>query len=305
MSSHPSTFELQGHRGARGLRPENTLPSFELAIDLGVDAIETDVHLTRDGVPIHCHEPILGERLCRLWRSGPPAPHDKPYIAGLTLDQLRCYVADVNPDPVRFPQQQAGPATLAELLAEQWGHHPYGLPTVAELYNFVRAYAGEEGVKAGKSIDQRQSAARLVFDLEIKRVPFHPEYINDGFLGREAGLLEVRLLEEIQRASMLGRTRVRSFDHRSLAALKALEPSLAVAVLIADTAPVSPGLLARQVGAEFFCPDYRFVDEELIRQAHAEGVRVIPWTVNEVADCKKLRDWGVDGVTTDYPSLAR
>ena len=100
-----------------------------------------------------------------------------------------------------------------------------------------------------------------------------------------------------------GERGVRCFDHRSLAAIKALEPTLAVAVLIAETTPVSPGLLARQAGADVYCPDYRFVDEELIRQAHAEGVRVIPWTVNDAADWRKLRDWGVDGITTDFPGL--
>ena len=279
------------------------MPSFELAIDLCVDAIETDVHLTGDGVPILCHEPILDERLCRTWRSGSPAVDTKPWLARLPLDQVRCYRADVNPDPRRFPRQQIEASPLAELLANEWGCHPYGLPTVAELFAFVRAYAGDEGIKTGKSDSQRQCAARLIFDLEIKRVPFHPEYINDGFRGREAGLLEVRLLEEMQRASVLDRTRMRSFDHRCLAAIKALQPSLAVAVLIADTIPVSPGELARQVGADIFCPDYRFVDEELVRRAHDEGIRVIPWTVNDFVDWEKLRSWGVDGITTDYPDL--
>src|SRR5271166_5116502 len=59
------SFVLQGHRGARGLKPENTLPSFEVALDLGVSSIETDVHLTRDGVPILCHDPEVSGRLCR------------------------------------------------------------------------------------------------------------------------------------------------------------------------------------------------------------------------------------------------
>ena len=190
---------------------------------------------------------------------------------------------------------------LADLLANQWGVHPFGLPTVAELFAFVRAYSGEEGTKAGKTPSQRRHAETLLFDLEIKRVPYHPEYINDGFVGREAGLLEIRLLEEIQRAGVLSRSRVRSFDHRSLRAVKALQPTLAVAVLVAETLPVSPGGLARQVGAEFFCPDFPFVDELLVRQAHDEGVRIIPWTVNDRDVWSRLRDWGVDGITTDFP----
>lgn len=296
-------FELQGHRGARGLRPENTLPSFELALDLGVDSIETDVHLTSDGVPILCHDPILDERLCRLRGEGAPPPASKPWIARLTLEQLRCYRADINPAPHRFPQQQAVPAPLADLLAHRWSVDPYGLPTVGELLAFVVAYAGEDGKTAGKSEAQRQKAARVLFDLEIKRVPFHPEFMGDGFNGKEPGQLEVRLLEEVRKWGVLDRCRVRSFDHRSLAAVKMLEPKLPVAVLIAETLPVSPGGLARQVGAEFFCPDYQFVDETLVRRAHAEGLRIIPWTVNERVDFGRLRDWGVDGITTDFPNL--
>ena len=86
-------------------------------------------------------------------------------------------------------------------------------------------------------------------------MPFYPELINDGFAGREPGLLEKRLLEEIQRASVLSRTRVRSFDHRSLAAMKTLEPAMSLAVLMADeTAPLHPGRLAREVGAKCTVP---------------------------------------------------
>jgi glycerophosphoryl diester phosphodiesterase len=301
MSRLLAPFELQGHRGARGFRPENTLPSFEFALDLGVNAIETDVHLTADGVPILCHDPVLDERRCRQMRPGPPPPSARLWVSRLTRQQIRCYRADLNPDPKRFPRQQSESAPLAELLARRSGLDPYGLPTVAELFAFVRAYAGEEGIEAGKSTQQRERAAKLVIDLEIKRVPFHPEYVNDGFLGRGPGLLEVRLLAAIHQASMLGQVRVRSFDHRSLAAIKSLEPSLSIAVLIAGTAPAEPAQLARQIGADVYCPEYRFVDEELIVRAHGEGIRVIPWTVNDLADQQKLRDWGVDGFTTDYP----
>src|SRR5260370_5972547 len=98
-------FDLQGHRGARGLKPENTLPSFEVAFDLGVTSIETDVHLTMDGVPVLAHDGwVSRSHYRRLEKSDQPDFFRKVPLAGLTLDQLRAYRGDRNPDPGRFPQ---------------------------------------------------------------------------------------------------------------------------------------------------------------------------------------------------------
>src|SRR5262245_41642681 len=118
---HPK-FDFQGHRGARGLQPENTLPSFEIALDHGVTAIETDIHLTRDNVPVLCHDPHITERLCvRLPGSKAPEPKERAAIRSLTLEQLRSYRADVNPDPVRFPDQHADVPPLAKTFAAATG----------------------------------------------------------------------------------------------------------------------------------------------------------------------------------------
>src|SRR5262249_45303649 len=139
------------------------------------------------------------------------------------------------------------------------------------------------------------------FDLELKRVPFQPETINDGFPGRAPGRLEERVTEAVRAAGVVGRTNVRSFDHRSVYWLRQLEPGLTGAVLIAGTAPFAPGELARRVGATIYAPDYRFLDEGLVERAHADGVRVVPWTVNDPAHALRLLAWGVDGLTTDFP----
>src|SRR5438270_12447976 len=107
------TFHLQGHRGARGLKPENTLPSFEAALDAGVSSVETDLHFTRDGVVVLCHEPALDATLFT-----PPAPDVIPtVIAALTLAELRAWRADRSPDPVRFPNQDAVITPLARWFA--------------------------------------------------------------------------------------------------------------------------------------------------------------------------------------------
>ncbi|HZT81894.1 MAG TPA: glycerophosphodiester phosphodiesterase family protein [Gemmataceae bacterium] len=298
----PPPFELQGHRGARGLKPENTLPGFETALDLGVTSVETDVHLTRDAVPVLMHDPHISERLCRLLPGATaPDPAAGPAVASLTLAQLRGYRADRNPAPGRFPQQDVQPTPLALAFAGRRGIDAFAIPTLAELFDFVREYAGAAGEAAGKSAEQRRRAESLIFDLELKRVPFRPESVGDDYDGESPGLLERRVVEAVRSAGVAGRVRVRSFDHRSVAAARRLEPALEGAVLVQGTAPVRPADLAQQAGAAAYCPDFAFVDAALVRQCHAQGVRVLPWTVNEVADAEQLLAWGVGGATTDYP----
>jgi len=296
----PLSFDLQGHRGARGQKPENTLPSFEAAIDSGVTTVETDLHLTRDGIPILCHDPILPGRVCHAV-SGSPS-----LISRLTLAQLRGFRADRNPDPERFPEQDAAVTPLARLFAQSHGIDPYTVPTLLDLFEFTAAYASEPGRRAGKSDAQRARAGAVQFDLELKRVPGHPEFIGDGFDGSTPALLEERLVEAIERAGVSQRTRVRGFDHRCVRAVKQLMPSLRTAVLIGGMAPLAPAALAHAAQATTYCPDFAFLDEVQVKQLHAAGVQVVPWTVNEPADLVRLLDWNVDGVATDYPDrLAR
>jgi glycerophosphoryl diester phosphodiesterase len=298
----PALFDLQGHRGARGLKPENTLPSFEAAFDVGVTTVETDLHLTRDGVPILFHDAVVSDRLCRLLPgSASPDPRDRPLVSSLTLAEMRGYRADCNPDPARFPDQDAEATPVALRFARRHGIDPYTPPTLADLFAFAEAYAGELGESAGKSKTQRERARQVHFDLELKRVPFRPQVIGDGFDGSGAGLLEQSVVQTARAAGMLARTVVRSFDHRSVLALRRLEPGLATAVLVAGTAPVSPDHLAQDAGAMTYCPSVEFLDESQVRQAHRAGLRVVPWTVNDPADWARLVEWGVDGITTDYP----
>jgi glycerophosphoryl diester phosphodiesterase len=295
-------FNLQGHRGARGLKPENTLPAFEAAFDLGVTSVETDLHLTWDGVPVLIHDPAVGDGLYRLGPgSASPPPSSQPPVRSLTLALLRGYRADGNPDPRRFPDQDPGMTRLARLFAEAHGLDAYAPPSLADLFAFAGAYTGPLGERAGKTEAQRDRARRLLFDLELKRVPFHPERIGDDFDGTAPGLLEQRVVEVVRAAEMMAHTSVRSFDHRCVLALRRLEPGIAGAVLVAGAAPVAPAFLARQADAVVYCPDVEFLDRIQVRQAQAEGIRVLPWTVNDPDAWSRLLDWGVDGITTDFP----
>jgi glycerophosphoryl diester phosphodiesterase len=298
----PRFFELQGHRGARGLRPENTLPSFEIAFDLGVSAVETDVHFARDGIPILYHDPVISDRLCRrISDSSGPKRQTRSLISSLSLAEIRHYAADRNPDVERFPDQEPAVTPLAQRYAAQHGFDPFSPPTVADLFALAAEYCGDLGRKAGKTEAQQGRVRRIRFDLELKRVPYQPELIGDFFDGTNPGLLEETLVKIVRAAGVVARTTVRSFDHRAVLAVRRLEASLTGAVLVSGTAPVSPSQLASAADAQIYCPDFAFLDQELVREAQREGLRVIPWTVNQPEDWKRLIDWRVDGITTDYP----
>jgi glycerophosphoryl diester phosphodiesterase len=286
-----ATFDLQGHRGARGLKPENTLPAFETALDFGVTSIETDLHLTRDGIPVLCHDPQLP---------------DGSLVAMSQLSSLRKQRFDRNPNPAAFSAQEASVTPLARWYGREHGIDPYALPTLADLFCFAADYAGEPGGKAGKSDEQRAKAARLWFDLELKRVPFYPQTIGDAYGGEAPALLELQVVEAIRSAGVASRTTIRSFDHRCVRNVRQLEPSLTGAVLIADTAVIDPGQVAARADAQVYCPSWQFVDEGQVAAAHAAGVRVLPWTANGLEEWQRLLALGVDGITTDYPDqLAR
>jgi glycerophosphoryl diester phosphodiesterase len=300
--SRRATFEVQGHRGARGLKSENTLPSFEIAFDIGVSSIETDVHLTADSVPILYHDSSVRNPVCRMIPdSGAVDLAAQPAISSLTLAQMRGYRADRNPNIQRFRNQDNHVTPVAKLFMEGRGHDPFTPPTVAELFAFTTAYAGELGKVCSKSGAQRARAAKIRFDLELKRVPFRPAVIGDDFDGQSAGLLEQRVIQVIRDAGMIQRTRIRSFDHRCVRLIGGMEPGLERAILIVGTAPASPADLVRQAGAQVYCPEIDFLDEWQVRQIHEAGFKVIPWTVNDPEDWQKLLDWGVDGITTDFP----
>jgi glycerophosphoryl diester phosphodiesterase len=278
-------FDLQGHRGARGLKPENTLPSFEVALDFGVSSVETDVHLTADGVPILAHDPLLDGRL----------------LSTLTLAEVRAYRLDRNPDPGRFPRQENSPTALAQEFARQRDMDIYAAPTLCDLLEFVQVYGSAEGEKAGKSETQRTAARRVRYDLELKRVPFHPEAIGDGFDGHNPGRLEQQVVTAVRTAGVVERTAVRSFDHRSIRAVGILEPRITLALLMAGTAVLDPVGMLQNARAQMYCPEYTFLDSKIVAALHAAGMRVLPWTVNEMHEWARLLEWGVDGITTDYP----
>jgi glycerophosphoryl diester phosphodiesterase len=289
---------VEGHRGARGLRPENTLAGFAHALALGVTTLELDLGMTRDGVVVVCHERRLRALECR--DTGPVRPGDPafPYVgrlvSELTLAQLRTI--------------DAGTRRPADPAADRFVHTQVPvpgarIPTLAEVL----------------ALPARLGVGHVGFNLEVKVDPTRPHETA----GPE--LLTRRVIHETRRAGVVHRARIQSFDWRVLRAARAALPRLRRAAL-AERATVYPGspwtagiavppepfagdglarAVARDLGAQVLSPRATELTDGLLAAAHARGLAVIPWTVNEPAALARLVDRGVDGIITDYPDRLR
>ena len=265
-------FDLQGHRGARGLRPENTLAAFEHALELGVDTLELDLGLTSDGVLVVHHDTHLSGDTARLggvWIEEPIALHE------LTLEQVQRYdVGRPNPDsdyPARWPEQVAvdgqAPPTLAAVLA---------------LSDTVRFNL--ETKLDPKEPDHTATPAAFARALrEAIPVELRPRVTVQSFDWRTLDLVT----EEFQTACLtspktVGRNSpwtgsLRPQDYRSI-------PELVLAA-----------------GCDIWSPHHLQVRSGRVEEAHGLGLRVIPWTVNTTDLAAELMAMGVDGLITDYP----
>lgn len=288
-------FDLQGHRGARGLAPENTLPAFARALAVGVSTLELDVGVTADGVVVIAHDRRLNPDITRgpdgRWLEPPT-----PTVRSLTWADLQRYeVGRIRPGSEyarRFPQQH--------------GMDGVRMPRLADLFALVK----------------RSGNAAVRFNIETKLSPLAPEETLAPEPFVEA------LLAVIRDAGMESRVTVQSFDWRTLLAVRRLAPGVATSCLtvqqrwmdniLAGAAEPSPWLagfalaehgsiprLAKAAGCGTWSPYFGELDRALVAEAHALGLKVLPWTVNEPAHIRTMLDMGVDGLITDRPDIAR
>jgi glycerophosphoryl diester phosphodiesterase len=281
---------LQGHRGARGLAPENTLAGFKVALDLGVTTLETDLAITKADEVVISHDPMLNPDISRgpdeQWLAAPG-----PAIRTLTYDELKRYdIGRINPA-----------SKYAQQFPEQKPADGQRFPMLAELF----AMAGP--------------ATR--FNIEIKTDPGKPDLTpNPAHFARLT-------VEAIAKAGVTGRSTVQSFDWRGLLEVKKLAPEIATGCLTIESpnfdtvrrgAGPSPWLagldpaqhggsiprLAKAAGCTVWSPFWRNVTTGNVKEAQALGLKVVPWTVNVPAEMTRLIDLGVDGLITDYPDRA-
>jgi glycerophosphoryl diester phosphodiesterase len=294
----PPGFDVQGHRGARGLKPENTLPAFETALDLGVSTLELDVHFSADGDVVVWHDPVIDPDKCGLRPDAPahlPDPDDPETSEGvlavrsLTAGDLRWFDCSRNPDQEAFPDQNSEPTLLVE--------DDFGIVSLDDLIDFVERYASS----TSKTDLQRQNAMTVAYNVETKRGFGDPSAIDDGFDGTIPGPFELRLLEVIEDRGIRDRVTVQSFILASLEAIHRVEPGIRLAALTVGGGADPGGYAA--LGASVWSPQASTMSERRLVEAHEAGLVVIPWTVNGLEDVEVLIAAGVDGVITDRPDL--
>ncbi|MFC4111505.1 glycerophosphodiester phosphodiesterase family protein [Nonomuraea zeae] len=276
--------EIHGHRGARGLWPENTLPGMSRTMELGVHALELDVALTADRRLVLTHDLTVSAVTSadrRPVHAGDPLfPYVGKPINSLTLAQLR--MLDVG---VRLPRHPDDPFALTQFPMPETR-----MPTLGAVLGLVNAYEAE-GVR---------------LHVELKSDPTRPELTSDPEMFTEM------VVEELDRHGRLGNAAVLSFDWRIIAHAARLAPGARRFALIeldtlhwhddlGDDVPAA----AREAGATTLSPEHLMVDEALMAQAAAAGLDVAVWTVNEAALAGRMLDLGVAGIVTDYPDRMR
>ncbi|HEY4171895.1 MAG TPA: glycerophosphodiester phosphodiesterase [Rhodopila sp.] len=272
-------IDIQGHRGARALFPENTLEGFLAAAALGVEAFELDVAMTADGVVVVSHDPVLNPDITRdkagAWLTQPNPPiHTLTYAALSTYDVGRNRPG--SPLSIQFPDQTP--------------HDGARIPTLASVLSAL-------------------PLAR--FTIEVKTNPARPDWTATPAVMADA------TLRVIDAAGAAGRVIMESFDWRVQRHVRRTRPDIRLAWLTRaetvrdaalwwDDASVIGSVPARVAaeGGSVWAPDHTDLTESQIQEAHVLGLFVLPWTVNRPADISRLIAWGVDGLISDRPDLA-
>ena len=256
-------MDVQGHRGCRGHLPENTLPAFERALEIGVDTLEMDCGITRDGVVVIHHDRRLNPDFARgpdgKWITAPG-----PTVFELTFQQLQQYdVGRLRPGSEyakRFPHQKPIDGTR--------------IPRLSALFDFTK----KTGVR---------------FNIETKLLPTHP----DETVGPEQ--FARALYGEIRKAGMQKRAVIQSFDYRTLKIVEREAPEIETVYL--TEAKDSDPAKVHAAGAKIWSPDMKAITKEKVAQAKQLGMRIVIWTANEPDEIARMIAAGVDGIISDYP----
>jgi glycerophosphoryl diester phosphodiesterase len=288
-------FDLEAHRGGRGLMPENTLAAFASALSIGVTTLELDLGLTKDGVLVVSHDRALNPDHTR-------GPDDQfldmagPAIRSLTLAELKRY------DIGRLKPNTA----YAKSLPEQRAVDGATIPTLAEVFALV----------------DKAKAGYVRFNIETKLTPTANDAADQETFAPGG-------VQAVREAGLASRTMIQSYDWRTLMVARKISPEIERACITIDRptnstlkrgepgpSPWTAGLdiddfggsaprLVQAGGCAVWLPFFRDLTDTDLKEAKALGLKVIPWTVNEDAEMEWLMNLGVDGLITDYPDRLR
>jgi len=272
MNHNKEGLDKEGHRGCRGLMPENTIPAMLHAIDLGVNTIEMDVHITKDLQIILSHDPWFNPETTTKPDGTYITPDEPKHILyAMDYDSIQKYDVGLKPY-AKFPRQQKIHVVK---------------PLLSALIDSVEDYC-------------IQKKKRVSYNIEIKVAPegdstYHP--LPDKYTD---------LLMSVIRAKQIGQyVIIQSFDPRSLRYLHQHYPQVRTSLLIneGDKRSFEDAISELGFTPTIYSPHFSLVTTGLLTDCHKNDVKVIPWTVNDVVEMRKLRDLGVDGMISDYPDL--
>ncbi len=267
-------FDKQGHRGCRGLMPENTIPAMLKAIDLGVTTLEMDVVITKDKKVLLSHEQWFGQEITtKPDGTYMGAREERKYnIYWMTYEQTKDFDVGMKPHP-RFPQQQKMKVTK---------------PLLSDVID---------------SVNKDMMTRRRPFPYYNIETKTNPEF--DGVFQPKPDEFVELLMAVIKEKGIEDRVIIQSFDFRTLQYLHKKYPGIKTAMLIEDFDKRSLDEQVKALGfiPTIYSPAFSLVNEKLLSSCHKQNMKVIPWTVNDKAKIEELKKMGVDGIITDYPNL--
>ncbi|HXD94116.1 MAG TPA: glycerophosphodiester phosphodiesterase family protein [Bacteroidia bacterium] len=263
-------IDIQGHRGARGLFPENTITSFIEAIKLGVDTLEMDVVISKDLQVVVSHEAWMNDIFCTR--------PDGKGVEGNSKDKYNLYKMTY----AEIEKYDCGIRGNKEfLLQKKITEHK---PLLADVIKKVEAFTRENKLYPIK------------YNIEIKS-----EEGEDGNFNPEPKTFVELVYNEVEKHKIIGRTNLQSFDVRILQEIKKKDTTIQIALLVENEDSLEVNLKRLGFIPNTYSPEFYLVDNILVQQVHKRNMKLIPWTVNEITDIKKMITLGVDGIISDYP----
>ncbi|HZY82914.1 MAG TPA: glycerophosphodiester phosphodiesterase [Cyclobacteriaceae bacterium] len=267
-------FDVQGHRGARGLMPENTIPAFMYAIDAGVTTLEMDLAITKDGQVVVSHEGWVTAAIGLDTLGNPIKEKDekKHNIYKMNYKDVAKYDVGSKVNE-RFPDQQKMKVSK-----------PLLKDVIMTVEDYIKGHALYE----------------VDYNIEIKSEPegdnkFHP---------KPAEFSDI-VFNLIDQYLPWDRVVIQSFDFRVLKYWHEKHPEVRLSALVENLNTIDENLKALGFTPAIYSPEFHLLSKDEIRSCHTKRMRVIPWTVNDPKEMEELKSWGVDGIITDYPDKAK
>jgi len=271
MAFKKYNFDLQGHRGARGIMPENSLEGFQKAIDLGVNTRELDVVVSKDSMIVVSHEAYMNPEICQDPKGDKVIDQSAYNLYEMTYEEIKNFDCGSLSHP-DFPEQKS-------------------LKTYKPLLTDVIRMTTQ---------NLREKGRRVSLNIELKSSPE-----TDGIYHPEPKVFVDLVLNTIKQELIpLNKINLQSFDERIIRYVIDNYPRISTAYLVED-GNFYDNLVTLGKTPKIYSPNYKTLDTLDVKQAHDSGVKVIPWTVNSIAEMKTLLEMGVDGIITDFPNKAK